>query len=314
MTTGSAGAGRRRSRRERRLRCGRWRRRRRSRRRGRCDRRRGRGRRRQRFGPADGLGVLEHLRREDQLQRHQAAGGRDGFERPQGCRLPVRQHRRGVVAGNARRFRQHHGRYVRMARRHAGDRGLHPRPGSQGGHLHRRRQATDAATTTRRVVRPRRTPAPRGTTTRTSCSSRSGASTSSRSTGAAATPRASTRRPRIRRSATRSRRRPRRRDGRWCCRSATGAIRAPGTGRRACRRCGAPARTSSTSASRRIMDRVLGNFDSAQHAAAQSPGHYNDPDMLIVGMSGFTSRKTEPTWRCGRSRARRSSPGTTSPP
>lgn len=35
------------------------------------------------------------------------------------------------------------------------------------------------------------------------------------------------------------------------------------------------------------MGRVLSNFDSAQHAAAQSPQHYNDPDMLIVGMSGF---------------------------
>ena len=36
------------------------------------------------------------------------------------------------------------------------------------------------------------------------------------------------------------------------------------------------------------MSRVLTNFDSAQHATAQSPGHYNDPDMLIVGMSGFS--------------------------
>jgi hypothetical protein len=36
------------------------------------------------------------------------------------------------------------------------------------------------------------------------------------------------------------------------------------------------------------MKRVLTNFDSAQHATAQSPGHYNDPDMLIVGMSGFS--------------------------
>lgn len=36
------------------------------------------------------------------------------------------------------------------------------------------------------------------------------------------------------------------------------------------------------------MKRVLTNFDSAQHASAQSPGHYNDPDMLIVGMSGFS--------------------------
>ncbi|MFE9672103.1 glycoside hydrolase family 27 protein [Microbispora bryophytorum] len=37
------------------------------------------------------------------------------------------------------------------------------------------------------------------------------------------------------------------------------------------------------------MDRVLANFDSAQHPAAQSPGHYNDPDMLIVGMNGFSA-------------------------
>jgi hypothetical protein len=33
---------------------------------------------------------------------------------------------------------------------------------------------------------------------------------------------------------------------------------------------------------------IFSNFDSAQHPTAQSPGHYNDPDMLIVGMSGFT--------------------------
>jgi Alpha galactosidase A/Alpha galactosidase C-terminal beta sandwich domain len=36
------------------------------------------------------------------------------------------------------------------------------------------------------------------------------------------------------------------------------------------------------------VKRMLSNFDSAQHATAQSPGHYNDPDMLIVGMSGFS--------------------------
>ncbi len=36
------------------------------------------------------------------------------------------------------------------------------------------------------------------------------------------------------------------------------------------------------------MNRVLTNFDSALHPTAQSPGHYNDPDMLIVGMSGFS--------------------------
>jgi hypothetical protein len=37
------------------------------------------------------------------------------------------------------------------------------------------------------------------------------------------------------------------------------------------------------------MDRVLANFDSAQHPSAQSVGHYNDPDMLIVGMPNFTA-------------------------
>jgi Alpha galactosidase A/Ricin-type beta-trefoil lectin domain/Alpha galactosidase C-terminal beta sandwich domain len=37
------------------------------------------------------------------------------------------------------------------------------------------------------------------------------------------------------------------------------------------------------------MDRVLTNFDSAQHPGAQSAGHYNDPDMLIVGMPGFSA-------------------------
>ena len=36
------------------------------------------------------------------------------------------------------------------------------------------------------------------------------------------------------------------------------------------------------------MARMLSNFDSAQHASAQSLGHYNDPDMLLVGMSAFT--------------------------
>lgn len=37
------------------------------------------------------------------------------------------------------------------------------------------------------------------------------------------------------------------------------------------------------------MDRVLTNFDAAQHPEAQSAGHYNDPDMLIAGMPGFTA-------------------------
>ncbi|WP_410606766.1 glycoside hydrolase family 27 protein [Amycolatopsis sp. lyj-109] len=35
------------------------------------------------------------------------------------------------------------------------------------------------------------------------------------------------------------------------------------------------------------MSRVLANFDAAQHPSAQTPGHYNDPDMLVVGMPGF---------------------------
>lgn len=36
------------------------------------------------------------------------------------------------------------------------------------------------------------------------------------------------------------------------------------------------------------MSNVLSNFDAAQHPSAQSPGHYNDPDMLVVGMPGFS--------------------------
>jgi Alpha galactosidase A/Ricin-type beta-trefoil lectin domain/Alpha galactosidase C-terminal beta sandwich domain len=36
------------------------------------------------------------------------------------------------------------------------------------------------------------------------------------------------------------------------------------------------------------MSRVLSNFDAAQHPSAQGPGHYNDPDMLVVGMPGFS--------------------------
>ena len=37
------------------------------------------------------------------------------------------------------------------------------------------------------------------------------------------------------------------------------------------------------------MTNVLANFDAAQHPASQSPGHFNDPDMLVVGMPGFTA-------------------------
>jgi hypothetical protein len=36
------------------------------------------------------------------------------------------------------------------------------------------------------------------------------------------------------------------------------------------------------------VEAMLRNFDAAQHPSAQSPGHYNDPDMLMVGMPGFT--------------------------
>ena len=39
---------------------------------------------------------------------------------------------------------------------------------------------------------------------------------------------------------------------------------------------------------RPAMSRVLANFDSAQHPNAQSPGHYNDPDMLVAGLPGFS--------------------------
>src|SRR4051794_35693666 len=37
------------------------------------------------------------------------------------------------------------------------------------------------------------------------------------------------------------------------------------------------------------MSRMLANFDAAQHPTAQTQGHYNDPDMLIVGMPAFTA-------------------------
>jgi hypothetical protein len=40
------------------------------------------------------------------------------------------------------------------------------------------------------------------------------------------------------------------------------------------------------------MSRVLSNFDAAQHPSAQSAGHYNDPDMLVAGMSGFTAAQS----------------------
>ncbi|MFC0439886.1 ricin-type beta-trefoil lectin domain protein [Kutzneria buriramensis] len=36
------------------------------------------------------------------------------------------------------------------------------------------------------------------------------------------------------------------------------------------------------------MDHVLANFDGSMHPEAQGPGHYNDPDMLVVGLPGFT--------------------------
>jgi alpha galactosidase A-like protein/ricin-type beta-trefoil lectin protein/alpha galactosidase C-like protein len=36
------------------------------------------------------------------------------------------------------------------------------------------------------------------------------------------------------------------------------------------------------------VEAMLRNFDAAQHPSAQSPGHYNDPDMLMVGLPGFT--------------------------
>jgi hypothetical protein len=38
---------------------------------------------------------------------------------------------------------------------------------------------------------------------------------------------------------------------------------------------------------------VLTNFDQTLHPAAQHTGYYNDPDMLTVGMSGFSSAQNE---------------------
>ena len=179
-----------------------------------------------------------------------------------GGRVQVRQHRRGLVAGHPRRPRQHHRRHRRVARRYERHRRLHPQQGPQGGHLYRRRQGR------LRLLLPDRPPGgarhwQRGPLRAGhAASSPSGASTSSRSTGAAATPRASTRRPRTRRSATptakaTAQHRPRS----WCCRSATGASRTPGTGAPAWLPCGAPARTSSTTASRRRWTSMLANFD-----------------------------------------------------
>ena len=72
-------------------------------------------------------------------------------------------------------------------------------------------------------------------------------------------------------------------------RSATGASRTPGTGRRARPPCGGPARTSSTTATRRRWTNLLSNFDQTLHPTAQHTGYYNDPDMLMVGMDGFTA-------------------------
>ncbi|MCT9077997.1 ricin-type beta-trefoil lectin domain protein [Streptomyces fulvoviolaceus] len=37
------------------------------------------------------------------------------------------------------------------------------------------------------------------------------------------------------------------------------------------------------------MTNMLSNFDQAQHPLAQHTGYYNDPDMLMVGMDGFTA-------------------------
>jgi hypothetical protein len=37
------------------------------------------------------------------------------------------------------------------------------------------------------------------------------------------------------------------------------------------------------------MTNILGNFDKAQHPAAQHTGYANDPDMLTVGMTGMTA-------------------------
>ncbi len=86
----------------------------------------------------DGLGLLEQLRREDRLRRHQAAGRRVRRLGPPRGRLQVHQHRRGLVAGHPRQRGQHHRRHQRVARRDERHRRLHPQQGPQGRHLHRR--------------------------------------------------------------------------------------------------------------------------------------------------------------------------------
>ena len=137
----------------------------------------------------------------------------------------------------------------RVAGRDAGHRGLHSRDRSEGGDLHRRREGR------------LRLLLPDGPAGRAGLGQRGALRAGLPAVlewgfdfvkvdWCGGSKRASTRRPRIKASATPSRRRPRKPVGPWCCPFATGATRVPGTGRRACRPCGAPARTSSTTAIR----------------------------------------------------------------
>ena len=167
---------------------------------------------------------------QDQLQRDQGSGRRAGVVRAEGRRLPVRQHRRGLVAGHPGRGRQHHRRHRRMAGRDEGHRRLHPQQGPEGRHLHRRRPGR------LRLLLPDRAAGGAGLGQRgplrpglpavlpVGLRLRQGGLVRRRRRGAR------TRGPRTRRSATRSPGRPRRPAGRWCCRCATGATEPVGLG------------------------------------------------------------------------------------
>ena len=153
-----------------------------------------------------------------------------------GRRLQVRQHRRGLVAGHPRRGRQHHRRHRRVARRHEGDRRLHPQQGPEGRHLHRRRQGRlRLLLPDRPARRPRqrqRGPLRPGLLQFSTVGLRLRQGRLVRRQ----TPRASTPETTYKAIsdaiATGHRRPP---AARWCCRSATGARRTRGTGRPAWR-------------------------------------------------------------------------------
>ena len=159
---------------------------------------------------------------------------------------------------------------------------------SQGGYLHRRRQGRAAATTTRPDARRRPNSGAEGHYDQDFLQFSKWGFDFVKVDWCGGSQRESTRRPRIRASATPSRRPLHRPGVPWCFSVCEWGSNSPWDW--------APAMSTMWRTSQDIiyygnaadMKRVLTNFDSAQHPTAQSPGHYNDPDMLIVGMSGFT--------------------------